>query len=815
MISFSNQIVESIAWTVMHSLWQCLLIAFVSAAIVVFAKNKNASFKYKVYCGALIAIVLSSLITFAHLSITNFDTIAEVSSVSNSNHLNISEAEDGSVLATAPSAYTIFDGIREYIDNHLPMIALIWIIGLLISILRLIGGISYVNYLKKAMNFPTDEHWVEVMNSYAQKLNVTKHIDLLESALVRSPIVIGHLKPIILFPIGFINKLDTNEVEAIISHELAHIMRNDYFVNILINVVESLYYYHPAVWWITAQAKEERENCCDDIAIELCGNKVVYAKSLVMVQEMAFTPGSLAMAFAGSGGPKSELAKRVLRILSPNRSKINTREKYSALSIVAILLVFISIAAKPNYKNKEENGLNLETFGNETFDYLKYDNEGKLDSLYLPNKIVDGEYTYKDDLQNVVLTIKNNYVIKFNINGLEVDGKDFSKFSKTIYKAIATRIKSHTEQQNDSQTTFLGNGEVVVKEGNQKSVLFIDEKGGNKLKIEVNNCVPVLFEYNNKKLYKDGKLASDQELNEMGWYIDNETGIQPIKGFTNIQPMEPLDEDSQKYLEDMKIYENDMKQHEADMKQHELDMIQHEKDMKQHELDMQQYKRDMEAYQNSMDELEKEGNNFSIEEVDEELKNRIIKFLKKQGYYSKGRLFFNLNYVNGMVNEKLINKNDHKNLLKMIEKHHGINFNKVDHIEFNLDIEGEEYSISQSTSKTSRTSKIKSSEMPLPPVPPNAEDLIEKAEISDSHNESDIQLGKKDLKFQQKIEAVFIKEGIMNKDNFSYFIVRGDIEINGKKVDSRIVKQVEEIYKNIFGKAMPPTFSKSKFQTNE
>ncbi|MFM2394387.1 MAG: hypothetical protein RLZZ546_2369, partial [Bacteroidota bacterium] len=264
MISFSEKIIASIAWTVMHSLWQCMIISLLAASIVILSKTKSASYRYKVYCGALLAIVIASSLTFAYLSFTYNDTPNEQFTQTINGDDAPFQANQATEIAKniELESASILDDLSMYMQDHLPVIAFIWLIGLFLSILRLIGGISYVNYLKNAMNFPADEHWIAVMNSYAKKLNIEKHIDLLESALVRSPIVIGHLKPIILFPIGFINKLNTNEVEAIISHEMAHIMRNDYFVNLLINVVESLYYYHPAVWWLSSQAKEERENCC-------------------------------------------------------------------------------------------------------------------------------------------------------------------------------------------------------------------------------------------------------------------------------------------------------------------------------------------------------------------------------------------------------------------------------------------------------------------------------------------------------------------------------------------------------------------------
>jgi hypothetical protein len=497
-----------------------------------------------------------------------------------------------------------------------------------------------------------------------------------------------------------------------------------------------------------------------------------------MVQEMAFNPGNLSLAFAGSNGPKSELGKRVLRILSPNRSKINTREKYSAISIVAILLLFLSIAAKPNYKPKEETGFNLSSLDSENFDYLKYDNEGKLDSLYLPSKIQDGEYTYQDELQNVLITIKNNYVTKFNINGLQVEGKDISKFTKIIYRAIASN-KNLVSQDSEtsSETTFLGDGQIMVKDENQKSILLIDEKGGNKLKIEVNNCKPILFEYNNNKLYKDGKLATNDELKEMGWYIDDEAGIQPINGFTNIQPIENMDSEELRMEEES--YLQDMKQHELDMKQHEKDMKQHEYDMKQHELDIKAHEKLLKESEKAISEQEYLDENLHSINLNETLINQIIKYITDKNYFTKGKLFFNINFVNGMVNEKLLNKEDHKYIVSMIEKKLRIKIGKSDHIEFSRIINDQKKSF-----------MVDPPSPPKEPSPKPISSSTSESSFSTTTTTDEIKIDKQDLKFQQRIEDLFIEEGLMNKNNFSYFILNNAIEVNEKKVESRIVKKV-------------------------
>ena len=140
-----------------------------------------------------------------------------------------------------------------------------------------------------------------------------KTVRFVESGLAKTPMVIGYLKPIILFPLGTVNQLTQQEVEAVLAHELAHIYRNDYLLNIIQSFIEIIFYYHPAVWWISANIRTERENCCDDIAVKICGSSITYVKALVILDEIQPTP-NLAMLF--SSDSKNQLLNRVKRILN-------------------------------------------------------------------------------------------------------------------------------------------------------------------------------------------------------------------------------------------------------------------------------------------------------------------------------------------------------------------------------------------------------------------------------------------------------------------------------------------------------------------
>jgi TonB family protein len=149
----------------------------------------------------------------------------------------------------------------------------------------------------------------------AARLGIARHVAIVESAIVQVPAVVGWLRPAIVVPASAIAGLSPAQFEAILAHELAHVRRADYLVNGLQCVVETLLFYHPAVWWISRQIRIEREHCCDDVAAELCADRLGYARALVSLEELRAAPSSLVVAATGG-----DLLHRVRRLVDPDRT---------------------------------------------------------------------------------------------------------------------------------------------------------------------------------------------------------------------------------------------------------------------------------------------------------------------------------------------------------------------------------------------------------------------------------------------------------------------------------------------------------------
>ena len=206
------------------------------------------------------------------------------------------------VHASRPASWSI--------EEWLPMLLGVWLAGVAILTLRLFSGWMWVQRMKSHDAQPVHEGLEAMGRRLMRRLHIVRAVRFLESRIVDVPTVIGWLRPVVLLPVSTLAGLTPRQVEAILAHELAHIRRHDYLVNLLQTVVETLLFYHPAVWWLSHRIRVERENCCDDLAVSLCGDPVAYAAALAELEGLRASSGELAMAV--SGGSLLQRIKRVL-----------------------------------------------------------------------------------------------------------------------------------------------------------------------------------------------------------------------------------------------------------------------------------------------------------------------------------------------------------------------------------------------------------------------------------------------------------------------------------------------------------------------
>lgn len=319
----------ALGWTVLHSLWQSLLLVLVLSLAFRLRPTMRALWRYRLAYASLVLVFLMAVFNYYQ----SYETVLEVAVSPVGWHTE-------GVFPVQIGTENDWNGYQHWLvgqlDTHLPMVVGFWFLGFAFFAVRLLGGFAYIYRLRRIGIEPVDPIWQTRLDRLVQQLQLRRAVVLKASNLVKVPAVVGFAKPLILIPVGLVNRLEVEEVEAILVHELGHIWRQDYLLNIIQSIIEVLFYFNPAVWWISALIRVERENCCDDMAVEVCGNSLLYAKSLMQLQTDEAPGPSLAMTLFGR---KMPLLKRIQRILAPSHNHSSAMEK---LMITLLLLIGLS-----------------------------------------------------------------------------------------------------------------------------------------------------------------------------------------------------------------------------------------------------------------------------------------------------------------------------------------------------------------------------------------------------------------------------------------------------------------------------------------
>jgi beta-lactamase regulating signal transducer with metallopeptidase domain len=332
-----SELIDGLGWTLLHFVWQGLVIALLLAAGLRLLRNKSANHRYLIGCGALLCVIIAPALTFRHFAPNKPPPLAQISS-----SIEIpAEAAPIIVVPSSPVATARFPlnsappqtTIAERVKSILPWLVLVWFAGVFVFSIRLMFGWWRVNRLKRADGLSLAVPLLEQLAALTKRLGIRRPLRAIQSALVEVPTVIGWLRPVLLLPASCVVGLNPIQLEAILTHELAHVRRHDYLVNLLQNVVETLLFYHPAVWWISHRIREERENCCDDLAVRICGDPVAYARALATLEELRPAPAQLVLAAGGA-----PLLQRIKRLLGRNRDSA-VRPVWPLAGIFAALLL--------------------------------------------------------------------------------------------------------------------------------------------------------------------------------------------------------------------------------------------------------------------------------------------------------------------------------------------------------------------------------------------------------------------------------------------------------------------------------------------
>jgi uncharacterized protein (TIGR03435 family) len=303
-------------WVLVHFIWQGAVLAVAAAVVLHFSRRQSASMRYAIACGAMCAMLVSTGITTALIEVP--DAAVEAASVSARTTSN----DRGGVLLPirvndAPSAAAVSNAQR--VEALLPWIVSAWLFGVTVLLARTGAGWWRVRRLHQLSLRTIRSSWQAASNRIASRLGIASVIRIVELPHIDVPLVVGCLRPIVVLPVAAISQLSVAQVEAILAHELAHVRRHDYLVNLMQTIAETLLFYHPAVWWLSGRIRDEREHCCDDIAVAVCGDPVGYATALATLE--VWRRDEVSLAAAATGGSLLQRVRRILRVEVPEDSR--------------------------------------------------------------------------------------------------------------------------------------------------------------------------------------------------------------------------------------------------------------------------------------------------------------------------------------------------------------------------------------------------------------------------------------------------------------------------------------------------------------
>ena len=317
-------------WTLVHFVWQGTVIGLLAALLLRVLRGSSATARYATACVALGAMLLAPAITVVSVS-QSLDAIAPLTL--------LSKPSDPDATLPAAAITTIARTPVEHlraavtVDTLLPLVVLVWSVGVALLAFRIAGGAWRVHRIHRAALAMAPSRWSAEAQRVADRIGLSRVLRVVDAAMIATPTVVGYLRPVVLLPIAACSTLSPAQVEAILAHELAHIRRHDGLVNLLQVLAETVLFYHPAVWWVSSRIRTEREHCCDDVAVAACGDPVRYAEALTELAAWSTPPPRLALS-ATSGS----LIQRVRRILMPRRHAASSRQ---GLAVAAVMLAFL------------------------------------------------------------------------------------------------------------------------------------------------------------------------------------------------------------------------------------------------------------------------------------------------------------------------------------------------------------------------------------------------------------------------------------------------------------------------------------------
>jgi beta-lactamase regulating signal transducer with metallopeptidase domain len=333
---FSTPLVDALGWTILHSLWQASLLAGILWIVSRIPRGISSPTRYWLAYGTLLGQFAWSVVTFFQL----YEPA-----------LLVEEAVAGQAFYFLTEAPTTPASPASEDTTLLNWVVMVWLVGALIGAAKLCWSFGRVRRMQRRALTAVPRDFARLVDTLADRLDLTSQFQLGISEQINGPALVGHLRPMLLFPVAVINQLSVEEVEVVILHELAHLKRKDHWWNLLQCLLEVVFYYHPIIWWIGARIREEREHCCDDLVLSAGSDQITYAKTLLFFAQQRQPPPN-ALALAGKTGG---LLGRIQRFINQQNIPYQMKSRLFLLPLITLVALLTTAAYVPTVEESQAN----------------------------------------------------------------------------------------------------------------------------------------------------------------------------------------------------------------------------------------------------------------------------------------------------------------------------------------------------------------------------------------------------------------------------------------------------------------------------
>lgn len=466
----SPALTRAVCWTLLHSIWQGLIAAAVAGLIIIGTRRSKAVWRYNLLSMVFVALLVASAVTFfneagmANNVVTNNNSTNAADEVPADTHI----VNAGGYWLPSLEKQQFFEPVTYYGNKYATLITSVWTLFFLVNFLKLMAGMRYTRRLRTGST-PVPQLWKENLYTLSSLLGIHKKIMLAASREVTIPVAIGFLKPVIMVPLGMFTSLTTEQVETILVHELAHIRRNDFAVNLLQRLAEAVFFFNPFILWLSSLIREEREACCDDIVLEYTTDKKSYLEALISFREKEFAEPRYAVAL----GSNNNLLARAKRMVTNENKKLNTMEKITLFVVVLAVSAFGFMPQPTTKTPAAANTLSAIQTGNAPLGQLQFSATAANGQQSITDTVPAGANNFssisvnenkegKHKISKIKATLDNGKTYAYTMDNdqlteLSVDGAKVGKEQFKDYEAIINDIENGRKKQAEDMQQQLAN----------------------------------------------------------------------------------------------------------------------------------------------------------------------------------------------------------------------------------------------------------------------------------------------------------------------------------------------------------------------